>query len=112
VLQLYRVDLMYAVWMLLQNSAFQNWYVNFEASLVRQADAIDTLDLGLDLVIHQDEAHTWKDVEDDVPVLSSGRMTVTEMINVLEAAEQVSRSLADNRWWSTWDTWRPPTPIH
>jgi hypothetical protein len=46
VLQLYRVDLMYAVWMLLQNSAFQNWYVNFEASLVRQADAIDTLDLG------------------------------------------------------------------
>lgn len=109
VLQLYRTDLMYSVWMFFQNRVFQNWYINFEAPLVRQADAIDTLDFGLDLIIEQDGARRWKDVEDLAPMLRSGRMTVAEMMSVLKAAEQVSRSLADNnRWWSTWDTWTPP----
>lgn len=109
VLQLYRTELAYSVWMFFLNGAFQNWYVNFEAPLVRQPDAIDTLDFGLDLVIDPDGACRWKDVEDLAPMLDSGRLNTTELTSVLAAAEQVSRSLAVNdRWWSPWDTWRPP----
>jgi uncharacterized protein DUF402 len=108
VLQIYRADLLYSVWLFYRDGVFLNWYVNFEAALVRQADAIDTLDFGLDLVIGRDGSRTWKDVEDLAPMLSSGRMTITDLLSVLEAAEEVSRNLAvDNRWWSAWDRWCP-----
>jgi len=109
VLQLYRADLLYSVWMFYENGRFQNWYLNFEAPHVRQVDAIDTLDYGLDLVLGPDGTSAWKDVEDLAPMLRSGRMTMTEVGAVLETAEQVSQSLAGNdRWWSAWDNWRPP----
>lgn len=92
-----------------RNGEFQNWYLNFEASLVRQVDAIDTLDYGLDLVLEPDGTRRWKDVEDLAPMLRTGRMSITEMVEVLEAAERVSQSWAgNNRWWSSWDDWRPP----
>lgn len=109
VLQLYRADLLYSVWLFFERGEFQNWYLNFEAPLVRQVDAIDTLDYGLDLVLGLDGTTSWKDVEDLAPMLRTGRMTVATALSVLQAAEQVSRSLTDNeRWWATWDEWRPP----
>jgi len=41
-------------------------------------------------------------------MLRTGRMTLSEIANVLEAAEQVSQSLSvGERWWSSWDNWRP-----
>lgn len=108
-LQLSRADLRYSAWMFFENGEFQNWYLNFEAPLVRHVDAIDTLDYGLDLVLGPDRTRHWKDVEDLAPMLRTGRMTVTEMLEVLEAAEQASQSCdANNRWWSSWDDWRPP----
>jgi len=109
VLQLYRADLLYSVWMFFENGEFQNWYLNFEAALVRHVDAIDTLDYGLDLVLGPNGTRRWKDVEDLASMLRTGRMSTTELVEVLEAAEQVSQSLAGNiRWWSSWDNWRPP----
>jgi len=108
VLQLYRDDLLYSVWMFFEAGEFQNWYLNFEAPLVRHPAAIDTLDYGLDLVIASDGTTTWKEVEDLSPMLRTGRMTLSEIANVLEAAEQVSQSLSvGERWWSSWDNWRP-----
>ena len=76
--------------------------------MTRHAGAIHTLDYGLDLVITPDGTTRWKDVEDLNELRRSGRMTLEEIGEVLEAAEQVSHDLAvEQRWWSRWDDWRP-----
>lgn len=102
--------LLYSAWRFFEDGEPQNWYLNFEAPLVRRVDAIDTLDYGLDLVLRIDGTTAWKDLEDLAPMIRTGRMTVPEVVNVLEAAEQVSHDLATGeRWWSAWDRWRPPS---
>ena len=92
VLQLYRADLQYSVWMFFESGEFQSWYLNFEAPLVRQVDAIDTLDYGLDLVLGLDGTTSWKDVEDLAPMLRTGRMTVSEVVTVRRTAAAMPSS--------------------
>ena len=38
--------------------------LNFEAPVVRDADGYQTLDYGLDLIVHGDGRREWKDVPD------------------------------------------------
>ncbi len=109
VLQLYRGGDLYSVWLFFHDGCLRNWYINFEAPMTRHAQAIDTLDYGLDLVVKPDGTTAWKDVEDLNQLRRIGRMTLEEIGEVLEAAEQVSHDLSvDERWWSRWDDWKPP----
>jgi hypothetical protein len=112
VLQLHRERDAYAVWKFFDaTGAFRHWYVNFEAPLARHDDAFDTDDHGLDLVIHPDGRREWKDVEHLSELVTSGRMTGAQVVEVLHAAAGVIGMLdADEApWWAAWSHWHPPT---
>ena len=108
VLQLHRDHDLYSVWRFFTNGVPQNWYINFEAPIVRHADGFDTDDYGLDLIVALDRSIHWKDVDHLNKMLRSGRMTERQVLAVLAAAEEVAGLLrAADRWWSRWDDWRP-----
>ena len=108
VLQLHREGDLYSVWKFFHHDVFTHWYINFEAPIVRQPDGFDTDDYGLDLVIALDGTRTWKDVDHLNSMLHAGRMTERQVLDVLAAAEDVTRLLdRDERWWSPWDLWVP-----
>lgn len=110
VLQLHRSGDPYSVWKFFDDDTFRCWYVNFEAPLVRRSGGFDTDDHGLDLVILPNGVREWKDVDHLQAMRRSGRFTDAQALGVLEAAEQVWHLLErDDRWWSAWDSWQPPT---
>jgi protein associated with RNAse G/E len=43
---------------------FLCYYVNFQLPFTRTASGINTLDLDLDLIVHPDYSHEWKDLDD------------------------------------------------
>jgi hypothetical protein len=107
-LQLRRDGDWYSVWKFFDGAVFRHWYVNFEQPVVRRFDGIDTDDHQLDLVIEPDGTTRWKDVEDLGPCVSSGRMSVAQVLAALDAAAEVADRLArDDRWWAPWDDWTP-----
>ena len=110
-LQLHREGDAYAVWKFFDEDGFRCWYLNFEAPVVRHAGAFDTDDHGLDLVLQPDGRREWKDVEHLSELVTSGRMTGPEVVDVLHAAAGVI-SLLDAEeapWWAAWSAWHPPT---
>lgn len=108
VLQLHREGAAYAVWMFFDAGVFRYWYVNFEAPVARHEDSFDTDDHGLDLIVHPDGRREWKDVDDLSTMVRSGRMTEEQVVGVLHAAAEVIRLLDDDeRWWASFDGWRP-----
>jgi hypothetical protein len=108
VLKLRRAGDWYSVWKFFEGEDFRFWYVNFEQPVLRTDDGVDVNDLQLDLVIDPDGSWRWKDVEHLGPALASGRIDLTELRGVLDAAPGVVDLLErDDRWWSTWDAWTP-----
>lgn len=108
VLKLRRAGDWYSVWKFFDDRGFRSWYVNFEQPVARTADGIDVNDLQLDLVLDPDGSWRWKDVEDLGPCLASGRIDLTELRGVLDAAPLVVELLErDERWWAAWDAWTP-----
>lgn len=109
VLKLRRDGEWYSVWKFFDaDAAFLHWYVNFEAPVVRSADAVEVNDLQLDIVVPPEGPWRWKDVQDLAPSLASGRITRDEVLAVLAAAAEVADLLdRDDRWWAPWDDWTP-----
>jgi hypothetical protein len=108
-LQLRRAGDWYSVWKLFDPAGrFDGWYVNFERPYARTAHGIDTDDLELDLVVLPDGERRWKDVELLAARLEQRRFGVDELLAVLRAAGEVAALLdRDDRWWASWDGWRP-----
>ena len=114
-LQLRRPGDWYSVWKFFDGQTFRHWYVNLERPFVRREateklrGGIDTDDLELDLVIDPDGTRMWKDVEHLHARLEEGRMTESDLRQVLAAAADLTRLLdRDERWWAPWDDWVPP----
>ena len=110
-LQVHREGDRYAIWRFFDDGAFRYWYVNFEAPFVRRDGAFDTDDHGLDLIIHPDGSTEWKDVEHLNRMRRTNRMTTDQILDVLEAAEQVTELISGgDPWWLRWDGWHPGDP--
>ena len=109
VLQLLKADTAYGVWKSFgTDGTFLHWYINFEAPIVRQPNAFDTDDHGLDLIVHPDGTRTWKDVEDLHRQRAEGRIDLATIGQVLAAASEVTELLDTGaEWWSPWATWMP-----
>ncbi|MBU2668970.1 DUF402 domain-containing protein [Actinoplanes bogorensis] len=54
----------YSVWWFFRRGAFQGWYVNLEAPVVRDADGVHTTDQVLDVVVGPDRGWAWKDEDE------------------------------------------------
>lgn len=112
VLQLLRTDTDYGVWKLFgTDGTFLHWYINFEAPIVRQPNAFDTDDHGLDLVVYPDGTRSWKDVEDLHRQRAEGRIDLATIGRVLAAAAEVTDLLnTGTEWWRPWADWQPALP--
>lgn len=111
VLQVYRPDDLYSVWKIFEtNGDFRHWYVNFEAPLRRDENAIETLDYGIDLILDADGRREWKDVTDLHHQRAEGRINSDTVLDVLAAAAQLEEELdAGKVWWTRWNDWTPET---
>jgi hypothetical protein len=110
VLQLHREGDAYAVWRFFDDDGFRYWYINFEAPVVRGEGTFDTDDHGLDLIVHPDGRREWKDVDHLARLVTSGRMTGAQVVDVLHAAAEVVDLLdaGEAPWWAPWSDWHPP----
>ena len=108
VLQLHRAGDAHAIWGFFVDGRFSHWYVNFQAPYRRTGNAIDTVDNGLDIVIHGDRWE-WKDRDDVAALVANGRLTEQEAGQVWAEAERVSTALdRGEHWWlPRWEHWRP-----
>lgn len=108
VLQIYRPELWYSVWLFFDEGRFRHWYINFEAPVERDRDGFDTDDYGLDLVITPGQAPVWKDVDHLDEMVANGRLDAAKVLGLLAAARQVANDVRlDKRWWARWDNWTP-----
>jgi hypothetical protein len=106
VLQLHRPHDAHAIWGFYVKGALDHWYVNFQAPYQRTGAAIDTVDHGLDIVIHGDEWE-WKDRDDVDELVRNGRLSTQDAADVWAEAERVARALdRKERWWlPRWERW-------
>ena len=114
VLELIRDGYRHAAWLMYDagpgGPVLRHVYLNFEAPVVRDADGYQTLDYGLDLIVHADGRREWKDVPDLHAYLRSGRMDEQSVLAVLADSERVVAELDSGKpWWSAWESWLPPT---
>ncbi|MFJ7409773.1 DUF402 domain-containing protein [Streptomyces sp. NPDC098077] len=111
VLQLQRPGDGYSVWgRWADDGALSEWYVNFQAPLVRTELGFDTLDHELDLVIPGDgSAYRWKDVEHFDERVRTGGFDAEEADAVRAAAASVVDLIERGAcWWEQWRDWRAP----
>ncbi|MFI2778366.1 DUF402 domain-containing protein [Streptomyces sp. ALB3] len=110
VLQLQRDGEAYSVWGRWDGGVLVEWYVNFQAPLVRTERGFDTLDHELDLIIPGDGSpHRWKDVEHFEERVRTGGFTPGEEATVRAAAREVEALVVKGEcWWEEWRDWRAP----
>lgn len=111
VLQLQRPGDGYSVWgRWADDGTLSEWYVNFQAPLVRTELGFDTLDHELDLVIPGDgSAYRWKDVEHFEERVRTGGFDAEEADAVRAAAASVVDLIERGAcWWEQWRDWRAP----
>ena len=110
VLQLHRPGDAHAVWGFFRSGRFDHWYINFQAPYQRTRDGFETLDHGVDIVVH-DDGWSWKDREDVAEQVASGRLTESDAEAVWAEARRVAAALdRGERWWlPRWRQWSPPS---
>ncbi len=95
---------------------FLHYYINFQEPFRRNADAVDTLDLDLDIIIHPDLRFEWKDEDDYQQAIDHGIIT-TDWIQGIEAAQKDVFAKLERRQypfdghWLNWvpdPNWEPP----
>jgi hypothetical protein len=108
VLQVHRRDDAYAVWGFYVDGQFSHWYVNFQAPYRRNGNGFDTLDHGLDIVVHSDRWE-WKDRDDVTALVNQGRISTQDADAIWVEAERVATTLdRGERWWlPRWQDWQP-----
>ncbi|KUL28992.1 DUF402 domain-containing protein [Streptomyces regalis] len=111
VLQLQRPGDGYSVWGRWEDGVLSEWYVNFQAPLVRTERGFDTLDHELDLIIPGDGSpYRWKDVEHFEERVRTGGFDAEEADAVRVAAASVVDLVERGAcWWEQWRNWRAPT---
>jgi len=95
---------------------FSCYYINFQLPFKRLPNAIDTLDLDLDLIVHPDFTLEWKD-ENDYQTAIEKEIILPEWIAEIEMAKaEISANIEkraypfDGSWlnWTPEPTWLPP----
>lgn len=92
-----------------QSNNFLCYYINFQLPFERNHQALDTLDLDLDLVIYPDFTHKWKDVEDYEKAIEYGVISPESVQSIESATAEIFRKL-ENRQYpfdGSWRTWIP-----
>ena len=80
-----------------------DWYVNFQAPLLRTPQGFDTLDHVLDLVVSRDLTEwRWKDREDFQRAQRLGFLSSREATNTRREADRIVEQLAAGE--APWDT--------
>lgn len=89
--------------------AFACWYVNFAEPIRRHADAYDTQDLELDLIVWPDGRLELKDDESLDQRVREGRFTQDQADATRDDARRLIAELdAGRRWWDdAWSCWAP-----
>ena len=99
-----------------ESDEFRCFYVNLQLPFQRNPCGIDALDLELDLVVHPDFSHEWKDLDDYQKGIDSG-IILNEWAQEIEGAKiKVLERLEkrkypfDNSWldWHPDPDWPPP----
>ncbi|MDW3212849.1 MAG: DUF402 domain-containing protein [Ilumatobacteraceae bacterium] len=88
---------------------FACWYVNLQTAFRRTADAIETQDLELDLVVAPDGSWEMKDWDLLDRRVTEGRFTVDVAVAVRRLGVRLGRELDAGRlWWDLdWQHWTP-----
>jgi len=98
------------------SNEFSCYYVNFQLPFRRSDDAIDTLDLDLDIVVNPDLSFEWKDESDYQNAIDHG-VILAEWIQGIEDARQEILGMLERRHypfdghWLNWmpePAWSPP----
>lgn len=99
------------------SNEFLCYYVNFQLPFHRSPYGVDTLDLDLDLIIHPDFSHQWKDV-DDYQTAIDQEIILPEWAQKIDTAKNEILDRLENRQypfdgaWLNWmpdPAWSPPT---
>lgn len=99
-----------------ENDEFLCYYINFQTPFKRNHDAIDTLDLDLDIIIHPDFSFEWKDVEDYQKAVDYGAILAEWIAGIEDAKPEIFDRLAKHQYpfdgsWLDWmpdPEWKPP----
>jgi protein associated with RNAse G/E len=92
-----------------ESNDFLCYYINFQLPFQRSHNAVDTLDLDLDLIIYPDFTYKWKDEEDYQKATAHGIIT-QEWIQGIEAAKSEILEKLDKRehpFDGSWLSWMP-----
>ena len=88
---------------------FLCYYVNFQLPFKRSDNAVDTLDLDLDIIVNPDLSFEWKDEADYQKAIDHGVILI-EWIQGIEDAKQEILGILDRRQYpfdGTWLNWTP-----
>jgi protein associated with RNAse G/E len=91
------------------SNEFLCYYINFQLPFQRNSDAVDALDLDLDIVIHPDLSYEWKDMEDYQKAIQEG-MILPEWTKEIDRAKAEVLARLDKRAYpfdGSWLDWRP-----
>lgn len=100
-----------------ESNKFLCYYINFQLPYRRNDYTVDTLDLDIDLIIHPDFTHEWKDVNDYQKAIEHGIIS-SEWINGIDNAKpEIFNKLEKRQYpfdgsWLDWmpnPAWSPPT---
>lgn len=89
--------------------AFLCYYINFQLPFLRGHDAIDTLDLELDIIINPDFSYEWKDMDDYQQAIAHG-VILPEWIEGIEDAKLEIFDKLNRRQYpfdNSWLNWLP-----
>ncbi len=88
---------------------FLCYYVNFQLPFQRNQNALDTLDLDLDLIVHPDFSYEWKDEDDYQQALTHG-LILPEWARQIELGTQEVMDRLEARRYpfdGSWLDWKP-----
>lgn len=96
-LVLVRPEQWHAVWVSWRETGENwGWYINFQRHMVRTAQAVQTMDLMLDIVVEPDRRWRWKDEDEFEAVVSSGIIDAKEAMHIHEEASRVIGQIEAN----------------
>lgn len=98
------------------NNNFSCYYINFQLPFQRLPNAIDTLDLDLDLIVHPDFRLEWKDENDYQTAIEKGIILSEWVAEIDKARVEILANIKkraypfDGSWlnWMPDPTWSPP----
>lgn len=102
---------MHSVWVSwLDNGEHWGWYINLQMPILRARDAVQTMDLALDVIVAPDKSSwTWKD-QDEFQIAIDRNLIDQELARAVwtEALSVIRRAEADEPpFCDPWPSWKP-----